>query len=186
MKHQTAGLVVYVNKQELVGELEVDRNAQMVWSDSAQADPKWSFIDQAGHFHAYDQDEKLPTLRNEPEHIDCDGGCGGLCEGYETPRYLCRICGEEVTPGPVPGPHQFAVNGPAEWTVHARGEGGLRPQPGEQVSVRIVDREGILFGVARVCGGTIWSMDEQAMEFEVELAGEGPLSRTDATHNGPA
>jgi hypothetical protein len=180
MKHQTIGLVVFVNDQKYAGELEIDRNPQVVWSDSPKADRSWTFVDQAGHFHAYDMDGELPTLENEPEHVDCDGACGGHCEGYSVPHYLCRICREEIHPGSIPGPHQFAMDGPTSWVVRVRGVGHFAAQYDDQVSVRILDQEGSLFGVARVHGGSVQGTSPESVTFEAELVGEGPLSRTDA------
>lgn len=176
MRNQTVGLAVHVNGHEYVGELEIDHDTQVLWSDSPRPDPKWTFTDAQGHFHAYAKG--FPTLDMEMVHVDCDGSCGGTCggEGFHETHYYCRICREEITPGTIAGPHQSTVSGPTSWTVRVKGEGRPSLLLDESVSVRIVDSEGALFGVARVANKNIWSMGDVG-GFEVELVGEGPLKR---------
>ncbi len=70
-----------------------------------ERDPDWTHTDSAGHFHAYDQDGKLPTLDKESTPAPCDGTCGGACggEGYTHTTYRCGLCREVVEPQIRPG-----------------------------------------------------------------------------------
>lgn len=77
-------------------------------------DTTWTHTDSNGHLHAYwlptgdrkrpgrdDGDPQTPTLMASSRHVECDGSCGGVCdgEGYYEPVWHCIACGDEVTPG---------------------------------------------------------------------------------------
>lgn len=72
------------------------------FSGVTEPDPAWTLVDAAGHFHAWDHQGNLPTLR---EHTvwtaydvpDEDTGA----TGYETTTMRCRICDVPVEPGTV-------------------------------------------------------------------------------------
>lgn len=89
--------------------------------DAQMPDPTWTFTDGAGHFHAYDSAGKLPTLGRVVTHLDCDGTCGGVCdgEGYSKIEYQCPLCDEYVKPRTVRG--QRHVSGPTIYTAQASG-----------------------------------------------------------------
>lgn len=99
---------------------------------ATRPDLRWEYVDQAGHFHAYDKDGKLPTLETRFEQLPCPGGCDDPgCEGYTVTHYHCAICGEEVEPGRVPDPLTF-VPGRTSWTVEVEAR-----VTDERVSVRL-------------------------------------------------
>src|SRR5690606_719400 len=85
--------------------VETTQQVEMVTSVSAtQPDARWSHTDSSGHFHAFTEGGKLPTLRREDVEVPCDGSCGfeGGCEGYMVSEYHCVICDEIVEPQHVP------------------------------------------------------------------------------------
>lgn len=93
------------NGAPLPASLTIDQDVEMVRSDRAtKPDPSWSYIDDSGHFHAYTQGGETPTLDRRAEHVDCDGSCGGVCEGegYTIDRYYCQICSQHVEPRFIP------------------------------------------------------------------------------------
>lgn len=157
--------------------LSVHQETVDVSTNLPQPDPRWTFVDEAGHFHARSADGTLPTLNDRVEHRDCDGACGGVCEGdgYDVTVYLCRICGVRVSPGTVPGPHYATTPGLSSWEIRA--VVAVPPQPGAEVSVRFdTQGGGCLFGV-----GIVHRLDVEGggprPRITVELAGTGPLGR---------
>lgn len=153
--------------------LKLIRQSEVVWTNLPQPDPQWEFTDPAGHYHARDADKKeYPTLEARSEHVDCDGSCGGVCEGegYTDIRYSCRICGAEIEPGSKEGPHSFVVPGRDDWSVDVDAFLGDR----RTVSVRVeVDRD-VFFGVAHVGNYTATS-DGSTMVATTTLYSGSPL-----------
>lgn len=173
-------------------QLMVERQVEMVTSISPKADPKWTFTDAAGHFHAYDQTpdaySRYPTLRIRVEEVPCSHADHDEdCDGANIIHYHCRICDEEITPGLIPGPHSEPLYGRYEWsakvTVSAdewfalSGEGFA----GQPVSVRAEFSSHEAFGIARI-GAVNGSTDR----LTVDLIGDGPLGRTQARMAVPA
>jgi hypothetical protein len=172
-------LVFYINNQPMLnGSVNVDQDSKTVWSQAPQPDPSWSYTDAAGHFHAHsdDEDEPYPTLDAKTKFLECDGSCGGICEGYHVIRYYCRICQEEIGPGSLRGPYKFAVPGLKSWraevTTGIDQRTSFLVNIDQHVSVRVVAEEQEFFGVAQI--------HTVRTEFEVvtaELIGIGPLGR---------
>lgn len=164
---------VFVDNVPVQGVLSVENESDTAWTDLPEPDPRWTFVDAAGHFHARDAEGGLPTLEIVSEHVDCDGSCGGQCrgEGYTVGRAFCRICREEVVPGSIPGPHEVVVANRRSWSVFVE-DGPVFES--RRVSVR-VEFEGrpTMFGVAQVesCSGGIGGGGAKT-----RLRGEGPLS----------
>lgn len=67
-------------------------------------DPAWSAVDSKGHFHAFSDRQKLPTL-GKAERVVGDGVIPKDMDpedvDYED-YYVCLICGEEVEPRWIP------------------------------------------------------------------------------------
>lgn len=167
---------------ELDGELTIDHNSQVMWSEGPRPDLKWRYTDREGHEHHYGPDNTLPTLRVEYEHIPCDGTCGDSgCEGVNVAHYFCPSCGEEVEPGLIHGPYQFTVTGPVSWSVTVRDwVGTWVGQVGDQVEVRVEPTA----GVARAGRAVVadWQMESSIASGRlttVELAGVGDLSEVE-------
>lgn len=118
---------------------------------AAKPSTLWRHTDEHGHEHRW-VDGELPTLTATTRHVECDGSCGGVCEGegYDVTVWHCSACGDEVEPGRVP---DYAarnvgtpiVTGPATgWaTVRGRPLGfggepirGVLASDGEEVAVR--------------------------------------------------
>lgn len=159
---------VFIDGQVGIGDLSIENEVQTEHTLAPKIDPNWTFIDSAGHFHAYDADEKLPTLTVESERMPCScETCGG--EGYYVIHRHCLICREEITPGTIAGPHEVTIGLRRSWSVKAK----LATLPSaERVSVRF-EGAPTLFGVATVRGSGFSHSDM----VDVELTGEGPLSR---------
>ena len=104
--------------------VELTGHRDMDMFDADLPDQAWTFTDAAGHFHAYDADGKLPSLRHLLIKVDCDGSCGGLCDGeYDKRVHQCLMCDELVEPATRRGTRR--VPGPAEYIVRASGPRGL-------------------------------------------------------------
>lgn len=166
----------------LPGTLSIDSNNEVVWLESARPDPDWTGTDSNGHFHARSDDGTYPTLVTRAEHVDCDGSCGGVCdgEGYTVFHYDCAVCGEEVQPGTIPGPHQTVIPGLQSWSVTVV-TGTPIGNISDRVTVRVAQATpGILyFGVAQVVDVQS-QLDLGAMErHETTLAGVSALGETD-------
>lgn len=154
-----------------VAETGVDKQ----WQDIrvSEADPYWSFTDDKGHFHAFDTYSKqLPTLNERTVHMPCNGGCGSDsgCDGYQAPRWFCRICGQPVKPEFKIVEQSQLVAATHWWKATVRGPFMM---PGTKVSVRVRSSEQAeRFGVAVVVGVDYDSADEGA---ELRLEGDGRL-----------
>lgn len=175
---------VYVNGVEMIdGEVSEDEDREVMWSQGPRVDPRWEFTDGNGHYHGWSEDKHgpYPTLEAVSEPQPCDGSCNGVCrgEGYSITRYFCRLCREEIEPGVIPGPYQFSVPMLKTWSVKVKTD-GWRWMPGDTVSVRVVEREQVRFGVAVVSSFTSESITSDSHIFTVELDGTGPLGRRKA------
>lgn len=101
-----ANLEVFINERgPYVGTLNIETEQIDITMgrDTYKLDPKWTFVDKSGHFHAVTGDGKLPTLEQYEKHLNCDGSCAGVCsdDGYTETRYRCRACRKRVKPGRV-------------------------------------------------------------------------------------
>jgi hypothetical protein len=166
-----------INNQPALGELVIERDVQYVSSLSCmRPDKSWTHVDRSGHFHAFDENEKLPTLAVRTVHVGCDGDCGyDNCEGYTDTEHLCQICGVVVKPKYVDrGAERTALPGLATWRVDAQLTSRLGAQlMDEKVSVRLIGDAGEFFGVALVA--SVWPTAQG--DAKARLVGVGPLGR---------
>lgn len=131
------------------GEFVIEQDIEMVRSDRAtKPDPKWTFTDDQGHFHAFVEDGGLPTLDRTVIDAPCDGSCGGVCqgEGYTITKYTCRICGQQIEPNWIPDVEARTVGiplpGMKSASVTIRGDRRLLARRGSEVTVRAVAPSG--------------------------------------------
>lgn len=104
--------------EPVTAQLKITQERIDISTLGSKPDPKWTFIDVAGHFHARSEDGELPTLIGRREHVGCDGSCDlDDCEGYDVTHWHCRICDEEIQPGVIPGPHYGTMPGRIDWEV---------------------------------------------------------------------
>lgn len=154
-------------------ELTTGADVEMIRSETAvKPDPAWEHVDSHGHFHAFAEDGKTPTLATWLEQMPCDGSCGGVCEGegYSEERWKCAICDEAVEPRFVPDEDARDTGIPvvnrtwATVTVHGEGmppnaESGvvtLTATPAK-VTIRVRIREREMVGVGLLGGMTATS-----------------------------
>lgn len=146
----------------------------------SRPDMKWVFVDNAGHWHAFDADGKTPTLREYAEHVECDGSCGGVCqgEGYHVTRWKCLGCGVSVKPRfNTEYDVRSTVPGMTSWSVQLLADGTVAlPQYPDKVSVRATTGAGTYFGLA-VLGDMTWSGGGDRITVDVQLVGASPLGR---------
>lgn len=134
-------------------------------SVETKPDPKWTYTDPAGHFHAWTDSGELPTLTTRTEHVPC--GDDDCCEGYDEPYYVCAICGVEVEPGTItttPSSRRYEP-GRKSWTVKVQGH-----VTAERVSVRIAAEDRTVFGIA-----TPVDVDPSGTGARTTLVGVSPL-----------
>lgn len=84
--------------------------------------PSWEYTDRAAHVHRWHLNGDrvtawelaLPTLVRRQEQVECDGSCGGVCEGdgYSVAAWYCAECGERVEPQVEPDYELRAVGFP--------------------------------------------------------------------------
>lgn len=129
--------------------IETDLIDVTMAGNTYKPDPGWTWVDKAGHFHAFTGDGSLPTLERYEKHLNCDGSCAGVCsdEGYTETRYRCRACGKRVKPGyavDVAGGTPRTKPGRTWWFAEVRG----RTMWGADVSIRAVAGGRTFFGLA--------------------------------------
>ena len=155
----------WINERiELEGSLRVFQERIDISTDLPKPDPRWSTVDSSGHFHAMSGKE-YPTLRSKSVDMPCDGSCCGACEGegYSVTEWSCRLCGEVIEPGMVPGPHRETMPGVTEWSAEVAGLATddltrLAMSYAETVMVRfdvVRPKPWQLFGPALVTNGNI-------------------------------
>lgn len=150
-------------------EVRFDEAVEYIRSETAvKPDPAWEHTDSNGHFHAFAEDGKTPTLTEYSVHVECDGSCGGVCggEGYDQTHWKCAVCGEEAEPRFIPDWEARTTGIPvvtsrsAAVTVHGA---GMLPRIGQRdngdgtftlesgapprVTVRVRTEEGELVGL---------------------------------------
>jgi hypothetical protein len=147
-------------------EVTIEQDVEMVRSEYAsKPDPKWTFTDERGHFHAFAQGGELPTLSRENVPVPCDGSCGGICEGYVAHRYTCLICGQEIEPHWIPDSIARTVGIPIERrktaTVVVYAD-RIIARTSDKVSIRVVADGLELIGIGAIDGlsGSMSSEDQ--------------------------
>jgi hypothetical protein len=161
------------DREPVRGELMVSREVETIYSERAtKPDSAWEYTDPFGHWHAYADDGSLPTLDAKQEHVDCDGTCGGLCEGegYKVTRYYCRICSAPVEPARVPDHEPRNIFTGWSWTVVVY----TFIPPGEEMSVQVVAEDRTAFGVGVSSGSTVRSRHGET-DTRTTINGVGPL-----------
>jgi hypothetical protein len=163
----------------VLGELRIDEQVEWVRSERAtKPDPTWELVDEAGHFHAFDEGGKLPTLIATSVPMPCDGSCGGVCggEGYTVTRYTCRACEQEIEPRWIPDMAARTTGVPVplmkEWTLVLRGDHDLAELPHDRVSIRGQDG----FGFGWVADRHM-THDLHGTAAEVTISGDGPWAK---------
>lgn len=154
-----------------VGRLTITTERIDVSTRSPAPDLRWEYTDAAGHYHArsVDEEDPLPSLDVQTEHVPCGNGCDGDCDGYTViAHFRCRLCAEEITPGIVPGPHHAAIDGRQSWQVDI----DQRLPMAGRVTVAVLGVGGRVthFGIAEV---TDVAADHHG--FRSTLVGVGPL-----------
>lgn len=142
-------------------------------------DPAWEHVDKRGHFHAFTDDGKLPTLAEEAVRKPCPGGCDDPgCEGVVKVRYRCRICRKRVRPRWVSSYDNLSrqMPGPKSWSVTVSNAPPPRTGPGDMVSVKVTAGGRTYFGV-----GYTYDLNVQSSGAGVlasyTVHGEGELGR---------
>lgn len=170
------GTAIIDNGDPVRAELHVFQDVQEIRSALPRSDPNWSHVDAAGHYHAYSDDEHdhYPTLLVRSEHRDCDGSCGGVCqgEGYHVDKYLCRICQEEQHPGALHGEHVIYRPGRKDWELTVEADVENR-----QVSVVVRNGDTEHFGIAIGGDRIVTSSPDGIIRYRTHLHGASPLGR---------
>ena len=141
----------------------------------SRPDPEWSMVDALGHFHAWDADGKLPTLKAVSVHQPCAGGCGhddDGCDGYDTTEHRCLICDQTVAPQSIVTSNLYrrTIPGRKWWQAEVRAVVSV----GCLVSVVARTSTGTYFGMAQSVGITATSDDGP----RTWLAGWSALGKT--------
>lgn len=135
-KAVTAVGEAFVNGKSLINcELNIEVE-QIDVTTMTEPDPNWTFIDAAGHFHAYTKDFALPTLKRvemfvavEPDTDDDDEPVAGELDefwdegeaDYSYTELHCRICDENIVPGTRSTMGRKSVPGRKSWSVDVTG-----------------------------------------------------------------
>lgn len=146
-----------------------------------EPDPKWTFRDSCGHFHAFsdaESNDPLPTLRRqETEEGSYDEDEGDTWTKV-TVWYECRICDAKVEPKwieSIPTYREYAT-GRKRWRFEVTVPNGTPlPRKGDFCTVRVFEPEHEFFGVGIVAGGPGYS--GMGSMIRVTIHGSGPLGR---------
>jgi hypothetical protein len=128
-----AGIVIN-NGEPMRGEFSVEQDWIDVTTCSGERKPDlgWTHTDAAGHFHAYDHEGELPTLR--------------LVHRKRKPSvYRCLLCNKKVEPAVHVDYGRKQIPGRQDWTLTVF---GLVPR--ERFSFRLVGGEREYFGHAEM------------------------------------
>jgi hypothetical protein len=144
-----------------------------------EPDPTWTFIDAAGHFHAYTKDFMLPTLKAVEVYVAVEPGDDEDDDyeeeqGYSYYEQRCRICDEVIAPGTqsTVGPKYAA--GRKSWTVDVTGRReDLVPLATELVSVWMADAPKV-FGVGQLLVN-VTPVDDDGNLVRATIQGMGEL-----------
>lgn len=177
------------------GELNLERLTETVRSRVAtRPDPTWSMVDDEGHFHAYDQAFKLPTLTPRTRHVACTGEHPGYahlgvdepedgepCDGYDVVEHFCSICAQHVHPRRVREPETTIDRG-ERWEVVVP----VDVPKDVQVTVRIIDGDTVRFGIAVRSGQRAEGSSRGDVQVTTWLVGLCPLGTRPARAPVPA
>jgi hypothetical protein len=150
--------VIIDNSPPMRGGIKIEREFTRVrLMTETTPDLKWQHVDEAGHFHAYDDDGKLPTLVKKSLHKNCDGEqCGDLdCDGYDVTWHECQLCEKEIKPGSITRYDvERQIQERYEWEVSAYKPFGVEgpPMPRDRVSIRVDTAKDTYFGIGQVRG----------------------------------
>lgn len=109
-------------------------------------DPAWEYNDAAGHYHAFTNSGKLPTLERFSVHVPCDGFCDPECEGFDEYAWRCKLCQEEIQPGMKPDYNDpQRIPGQKTWNVELETPEALPLGVQHSVKIQLGDR--VYFGV---------------------------------------
>lgn len=163
---------VLINGKSVISATLDIQQEQVDVTTERERDPDWTFVDAAGHIHAYGKEFSLPTLKPVRREIACtDPDHDDECEGYAVTDHHCVICGELVVPASrqtvgqrfKPGRYSWRV----EWTARVddvrcldrqrvsvwRTEGGRVTAFGVgQLAVESISHQGIASGSIRGAG----------------------------------
>ena len=131
--------------------IEVDR-IDVSTLTASKPDPSWTFVDAAGHFHAFDHDGQLPTIVRREELVvvesdeqeDGDDDFDEYSEGsYTITHQDCALCGEEIKPSHVPDNPHRTIPGRTSYTLTLNSQ-----LPAGRFSVVVRTPERMFFGFA--------------------------------------
>jgi hypothetical protein len=96
------------------GELRMEREMIEVTSNLPRPDRNWTYTDQQGHEHRYD--DGWPTLVTVVDRVYWCEGCN---DEHQDTHLACAICGEEISPGMVgPSLHREFIPGRMSATLN--------------------------------------------------------------------
>ncbi len=90
----------------------------------SEPDHAWQFIDTAGHYHSFDRDGRLPTLKEEAEYVGPEWTTE-YGDEVELRRWMiCKLCSEEIAPKYlyVPPPERQLIPGRTDYHLTVFGE----------------------------------------------------------------
>jgi hypothetical protein len=163
------------------GQLKIEVERIDVSSSGPKVDERWSFVDAAGHFHAYyEARTPWPTLRKRIEAIPCD--CEDHdedCNGASITHWHCLICDEEIEPGMIPGPHHVSMPGLTSWEVRVQVPAeAVNALLDQQVSLRMEQGTHEAWGVAQVSYEFSYTSGDPSVSLT--MIGVSPLGRRKA------
>lgn len=135
---------------EVPAEFEIEQ----AWIDAStftarKPDMSWTFVDTAGHFHAFDHEGKLPTVVYREERIEFAGDPSELSEEWDdyierddTITHIeCGLCGEEIKPQYVPDNPHKVIPGLVDYRLTVQAD-----VPAGRFSVTLTTPDQVWFG----------------------------------------
>lgn len=163
------------------GQLRIEVERIDVSTNLPKPDEGWSFVDAAGHFHAwYERKDPWPTLRKRIEVVPCTfAEHDHDCEGANITHWHCLICDEEIEPRMIFGPHHESMAGPMSWEVQVSVPvEAVNALLDQKVSVRIEGGTHEAWGVAQVLRQFSYTSGEPSITLT--MVGASPLGRRTA------
>lgn len=143
---------------EYSGTLTVQQEGIAVEGRTSKPNPEWTHTDEAGHWHAWSGDGRLPTLDSRP--VPCDGMCGD--PGHTDTEWFCPLCQEVVKPWYVNAYESKVIPGRMDLSVTLRfGRNDAHPPTEGEVNLRFTGTAAggqfDVFGVAQYVDGEVRS-----------------------------
>jgi hypothetical protein len=138
----------------------------------------WEFVDEAGHYHAWTKDGKLPTVAVTVNHFPCnhDHEDEDECGGWDESKTVCLLCAEPIEPKYVVDHSKRYLPGRTRWEANVY---GVHLEYGMKVSLAFANAHTgrvLWFGMGQVVAQNI-TTEMDAVAYVSKVTGVTALGR---------